>query len=891
MLVLNTSRTPDHTYFTLPRSRRSRLGMAPLSYLRAVVGPEPSDEQLSGLLKQHGYNVASAANELFALTSGLGRESTSDRACSSEVSVALSPVIGNLSSADLGTRTYHFQEGPIGLGLMDSVDGIVVSDVEHGSQAEQLRVPLLSVIISVDGQLVSQGRERMQDVTRMFAERGNRAIAVKVRHPPTVAQLPPPMMQPQPQPQPQPQLLPQPTVAQRQPAATQQQRQQGQQQPLRQPFSTVSSHPWMPRRRWSGGVPNVVEATAATLSDAAEPQLPSAAPTDPMCTNTLQLDPSRLPVQWQRIFADAGVGPQALRDPNSVREIVEVLAATMTDEQLRSLPAITGVTDHIRGLRGEGRSARLAAEVEPSSRSHSHDNGGGDYHCSSQGDLAGAAQKLRDLQALGFDVDAASVALEEAGGNSELALELLLALGADELIASAGSACGQASVATVASIATASTTTLPSTDQPSIDLSNEPGSKAVPTSATTTSTPVLVPARSVDVSAPIAVASPVATSNRCTATASTFAGVDHEAWQQQRRRRHNELAEQHEHTESHRTDSAAAEARAQQEESMALETRAAEQSLAQKSAELRRALEAQRCEASALKETAASAATDRAAALLLHKQALDAQSSTEARAVAMERSLAEIQAQLQQASSESVRRATAAEAALAVSTDQLAVMRAQLDERERAAEAERRRVGELERKLRHIETRSWREVTEKPATAEEEEEPDWLRAAAEDVSLDVGLPQALPSSRTLPPGAPPPPPQVSQGAPPPSRPPPPPPAPPPPQFSPATTSFTAHPNAVPSKPTSAATLAVASAAGEQPLVSDLLAELRAHGSGRLRPASPRREQHPLPPTPAGHDPLVASLAGELAKALERRRGAVEPSDSLPTSPRGEADWN
>ena len=72
-----------------------------------------------------------------------------------------------------------------------------------------------------------------------------------------------------------------------------------------------------------------------------------------------------------------------------------------------------------------------------------------------------------------------------------------------------------------------------------------------------------------------------------------------------------------------------------------------------------------------------------------------------------------------------------------------------------------------------------------------------------------------------------------------------------------------------------------------------MAELRASGSGILRPPSPRREQRPPSPSTRGQDVLAASLADELAKAMARRRGALaSESESVPTSPRGrsDADW-
>ena len=152
--------------------------MAPLEFLRNVVGPEPTDAALLELLAQHSGNVERAANTFFTT---LGVEASSP----------LAPV-SNLSSQDFGTRTYRFEAGPVGLALANSrqLGGIVVSDVVAGSQAERVGVPILSVITHVDGQ--SLGICAAQDLVQTFRTRGERPMLLRVRHPPPQQHQPPP---------------------------------------------------------------------------------------------------------------------------------------------------------------------------------------------------------------------------------------------------------------------------------------------------------------------------------------------------------------------------------------------------------------------------------------------------------------------------------------------------------------------------------------------------------------------------------------------------------------------------------------------------------------------------------------------------------------------------
>ena len=64
--------------------------------------------------------------------------------------------------------------------------------------------------------------------------------------------------------------------------------------------------------------------------------------------------PSPLPPQWEAIFASAGVSRSDLTDPTRAQSIIEALAATMTDHQLRGLPPLPGVKyDHYRPGFGE----------------------------------------------------------------------------------------------------------------------------------------------------------------------------------------------------------------------------------------------------------------------------------------------------------------------------------------------------------------------------------------------------------------------------------------------------------------------------------------------------------------------------------------------------------
>ena len=136
------------------------------------------------------------------------------------------------------TFTYVFRPGPVGLALQDSSEGVLVGSVEPQSQAARAGVPLLSVLLEVDGTAVS-GLSRSA-LMGCLANRGEQLLTLRLRHPPDA---------PTPQPQPPPER----------PQRSQQRsqlRQQQQQQQQRQQQVRVDSPAGLQRANtFCGGVP------------------------------------------------------------------------------------------------------------------------------------------------------------------------------------------------------------------------------------------------------------------------------------------------------------------------------------------------------------------------------------------------------------------------------------------------------------------------------------------------------------------------------------------------------------------------------------------------------------------------------------------------------------
>ena len=309
--------------------------MAPLDFLRNVVGPEPTNDQLLELLSQHSGNVERAANSFFTNLGVPARTPPAPASGGGLYPTPLAPASGGgLSSQDLGTRTYRFEAGPVGLALANSsqLGGIVVSDVISGSQAERIGVPLLSVITHVDGQ--SLGSCAAQDLVQIFRQRGERPMLLRVRHPPAQQQQPPPLAPPPAQaaftPQPSRDFartasIPASPALGREPSAS---FSTGQRVGLLSPQSLGSdglpgpssgggSSPPQERsrsffmRRRSSSSSNKPAATGGATPAAAASASASASAT----LGTFFYDPAKLPAAWQRIFAAAGVSLSDLNEP------------------------------------------------------------------------------------------------------------------------------------------------------------------------------------------------------------------------------------------------------------------------------------------------------------------------------------------------------------------------------------------------------------------------------------------------------------------------------------------------------------------------------------------------------------------------------------------------
>jgi hypothetical protein len=153
--------------------------------LRAIVGSVPSDALIDDLLRSAGGDVNKAADFWFT-------SSAEHRASPSPppVSTVQGLVPDGGRTVGVLLHTYRFSPGPIGLGLADSSEGVVVCDITPRSQAAQAGVPLLSVLIAIDSIMVHGQSHR--SIMHHFTARSQQPIALRLRHP---SNAPPPATQ------------------------------------------------------------------------------------------------------------------------------------------------------------------------------------------------------------------------------------------------------------------------------------------------------------------------------------------------------------------------------------------------------------------------------------------------------------------------------------------------------------------------------------------------------------------------------------------------------------------------------------------------------------------------------------------------------------------------
>ena len=383
-----------------------------------------------------------------------------------------------------------------------------------------------------------------------------------------------------------------------------------------------------------------------------------------------------LPPQWQAIFTAAGVSASDLAVPERAQRVVEALAVTMTDAQLGGLPPLPGVTDQIGRLRhtresthtrqspfsaspppyasSTGGRAHQSANSNQSSPLHQSVNPPGRDEQSHATSLPETTRRQRDLVAMGFEPAMAAAALMQAGGDVEVALELLLA--------------GFITVDGMSEPPPAEPPNPPATlTGVLIDVSDDSASVAVatPVDSVPTAADAASPAAVVTVGVPVAGDVPVAAAMAATPSEDEAARV-------------------------------AAEARA-------AEAHASQARLSEQARQLQAQLEMERLQAAQL---TTSAAAEREAARTETERALSAGSAAAARVHSLETELAGVRARLDASSSESSQQAlsaAAAQAALATSAQQLSEMHERLREQERQREAERQRVRELEERLMRVE--------------------------------------------------------------------------------------------------------------------------------------------------------------------------------------------
>ena len=128
--------------------------------LRALIGPEPSDALLRGLLQTHKNNVAAAANAFYDMSTANGSQQPERIA------------------------HFDFSPGRIGIATMDSENGVVVAELIPGSQADVAGVPLLSVLVGIDAISVTDLDRRAIDRIMMVHRRGDEPIRLQFRLPP-----------------------------------------------------------------------------------------------------------------------------------------------------------------------------------------------------------------------------------------------------------------------------------------------------------------------------------------------------------------------------------------------------------------------------------------------------------------------------------------------------------------------------------------------------------------------------------------------------------------------------------------------------------------------------------------------------------------------------------
>ena len=158
---------------------------ADIAALRGIVGSAPTDALLHALLQRNGNNVNEAA-------AAYSRSVAELRASSAAAIAAIPVAVSEHERLALATYTYSFQPGRIGLVLSDSPDGVLVIDKEPGSPAAAAGVPLLSVVIGINGGSVAGLNRRGVGAKVAHALREGK-LDIRVRHPAPDLGLPPPV--------------------------------------------------------------------------------------------------------------------------------------------------------------------------------------------------------------------------------------------------------------------------------------------------------------------------------------------------------------------------------------------------------------------------------------------------------------------------------------------------------------------------------------------------------------------------------------------------------------------------------------------------------------------------------------------------------------------------
>ena len=810
-----------------------------LTALRSLVGSVPTDALLQELLNQTNNDVNAAARFY---------QDAVQRVHASQAAITPTGITEEERLA-LATYTYQFMPGPIGIVLDNSVDGVIIIDVRPGSPAAIAGMPLLSVILAVNEMnMVGRSKRDVAEQVSVAVAEG-RQFGLRVRHPPRGG--PPPSI---PITMPTVATIPQPPPAPLQRAATV----SGGSTPTSRTSSLRASlsfrSPMARSRSTDDGQTTPTSASSprrsssirrsSSLTTAFSRRQSSSNSngsnirreiSEPAAAANPSPRASASGTGWWRSMSfrrlssggSSGGGGRSSRSSSTSNLPLERLLtrdgaqessssapAAIIDNILEGVPSVVDLddnnnTDGSNWARENQHTTpwdaqapnwfSMGQEAPPPQYSNNYSEqhssvpsqprqsvasrpygNGGNNNANNNGAAAaangaadpgltwGTTTQMSELVSMGFSSEAATAALQQAHGDAEAALELLLALGADEI---AGRAATEPSPPQQQPQQPPQQQPQPP-EQPASTwrswISNQVG---YPVSAPSANEAEAAVAMAVPVTVPVA--EPVLAAQQGTAIPS-------------------------------------AEARAAEAAQLAAEGR-----LAQQAAELEQRRAAERAEA-------------------------EARTAAEARARELEAELASMRARLDATSSESSSNAlsaAAAEAALATSAQQMNELMERLQANERAQEAERKRVSELEARL----------------------------AAAQQRPQVILPPPPIPGvgGGAVPPPPPPPPPMPSSGAPAaPPRPPPPPPT---------------NSNGV----TTSAGAGSSSSGSRGSLNGGIMAELRSFSFER-RQQKAREEGRPVPnkpqPKPPPKQDMASALAAELAKAMAKRRSQSEGED-------------